>query len=466
MDVSKLFERAQTALERNNLEYAVDLFQQILAIEPNFVVARKAIRGVQRRQLQQTGLPLPAKIMAVLKGMPVLVMILIFRITNNHERMMIECEKFLAGYPANLFILGCLADAARKAKYLDSAIACYEAIVEQNPEHTMALKELGRAYAAKGDVKKAQFYYDEVRRQNPDDMEADRAVRDLAALGTIKGGWDQAGSFREVMADEEKAQKLEEEQHVVRTSDDIEKAIANLQEELAKTPDQPRALVKLGDLLLRKDDFDGARDMYEKAQKIDAADATIRTKLGDAEIQRLAAEVKKLRAELAKKPDDAAVEQKFTAKRKERLRFTLEEYKRRVVEHPTDMGLRLENGKLLYSAGQIDAAISEFQKAVDSPKLKRASINLLGQCFMKKQLYDIAVAQFEKALTNLTVIDDDAKNLLYNLGGAHEHLGNLEKAEEYYKRIYETDIGFKDVSEKIERIYKKTAEKKGANADN
>ena len=34
----------------------------------------------------------------------------------------------------------------------------------------------------------------------------------------------------------------------------------------------------------------------------------------------------------------------------------------------------------------------------------------------------------------------------YDLGGAHEHLGNLDKADEYYKRIYETDIGFKDVS--------------------
>ncbi len=175
MDVSKLFERAQTALERNNLEYAVDLFQQILAIEPNFVVARKAIRGVQRRQLQQAGLPLPAKITAVLKGIPTLVMILIFRITKNYERMMIECEKFLSGYPANLRILDCLAGAARQAKYLDSAIACYEAIAEQKPDHLKSLRELGRLYTTKGDVKKAQFYYDEIRRQNPSDMEADRA---------------------------------------------------------------------------------------------------------------------------------------------------------------------------------------------------------------------------------------------------------------------------------------------------
>ena len=466
MDVSKLFERAQAALERNNLEYAVDLFQQILAIEPNFVVARKAIRGVQRRQIQQDGFPLPMQITGVFKGIPALVMILVFRITGNHERIMIECEKFLSGYPANLFILSCLAGAARQAKYLDSAIACYEAIIEQKPDHLKTLKELGRLYAAKGDVKKAQFYYDEVRRQNPSDMEADRAVRDLAALGTIKGGWDRAGSYREVMADEEKAQKLEEEQHIVRTADDVEKAIASLREELAKTPDQPRVLVKLGDLLLRGDDFDGAREVCEKAQKLDPADGTIRTKLGDVEIRRMTVEVKKLQAELAKKSDDTAVKQELAAKQKEKLQFTLKEYQRRVVEHPTDMGLRLEHGKLLYSAGQMDEAISEFQKTVDSPKLRKTSINFLGQCFMKKQLYDLAVAQFEKAITDLTVIDDVAKSLLYNLGGAHEHLGNMEKATEYYKQIYETDIGFKDVSEKIEGIYKKIAGRKGADANN
>jgi hypothetical protein len=56
-------------------------------------------------------------------------------------------------------------------------------------------------------------------------------------------------------------------------------------------------------------------------------------------------------------------------------------------------------------------------------------------------------------------VDDDAKNLLYGMGCAQEQLGNLEKAAELFKRIYETDIGFRDVSEKIENLYKKTKAK-------
>jgi tetratricopeptide (TPR) repeat protein len=79
----------------------------------------------------------------------------------------------------------------------------------------------------------------------------------------------------------------------------------------------------------------------------------------------------------------------------------------------------------------------------------------------------MAVAQFEKAIAAITVIDDSAKGLLYNLGGAYVQLGNLDKATGCYKQIYEADIGFKDVSEKIEKIYKEIAKKKKeANANN
>lgn len=465
MDVSKLFGRAESAIERNNLDYAEDLFQQILTIEPNFVVARRAIRGIQRRRVQENSFSLPGQIIGTLKGTPSLVKIMIFRLTGNYDGMMVECEKFLGGYPTNMFVLSCLANAGNRAGYTDSSIACYEAMVEQQASNLLALKSLGRLYAAKGDVKKAQHYYDEVRKYNPSDMEADRAVKDLAALGTIKDGWDQAGSYRDLVKDEGEAQKLEQEQRIVRTADDVKDAIKRVRDELEKTPDQPRILVQLGDLLARGGKFAEAEDSYKKAAEIDSADATIPTKLGDLEIRRMAVDVKKLQAKLAKNPKDNSVKQALVAKQKKKLQFTLKEYARRVASHPTDLGLKLDYGKFLYKAEKFDEAISEFQRAVDSPKYKKAAINLMGQSFMKKGMHDLAIAQFEKAVADISVMDDDAKNILYNLGNANEQLGELDKAQEFYKRIYETDIGFKDVSEKMESMYRKTKGKKEADAN-
>ncbi len=133
--------------------------------------------------------------------------------------------------------------------------------------------------------------------------------------------------------------------------------------------------------------------------------------------------------------------------------------------HPTDLNLRLDYGRLLYAGGQLDEAIAQFQRAIESPKNRKVVINLLGQAFMKKGMYDLAVGQFEKAEAELTIIDDNAKVLLYNLGNAHEQLGNLEKAQDYFKRIYESDIGFKDVAKKMETLYERTKGKKVNDAD-
>ena len=37
MDVSKLYERAQSALERNNAEYAIDLFQPLAFVSDHLL---------------------------------------------------------------------------------------------------------------------------------------------------------------------------------------------------------------------------------------------------------------------------------------------------------------------------------------------------------------------------------------------------------------------------------------------
>ena len=44
---------------------------------------------------------------------------------------------------------------------------------------------------------------------------------------------------------------------------------------------------------------------------------------------------------------------------------------------------------------------------------------------------------------------------------AAEKLGDLKQAEEAYKRIFNEDINFRDVKDKIEAIYKKREAQEG-----
>ena len=49
------FQKAQVAVERKNLDYAIEMFQQCLAVEPNFLVGRKSLRAVQMKRAESGG---------------------------------------------------------------------------------------------------------------------------------------------------------------------------------------------------------------------------------------------------------------------------------------------------------------------------------------------------------------------------------------------------------------------------
>ena len=52
-----------------------------------------------------------------------------------------------------------------------------------------------------------------------------------------------------------------------------------------------------------------------------------------------------------------------------------------------------------------------------------------------------------------SLVDNEAKSILYALGVVHQQQGRVEEALDAYKRIFEVDINFKDVSAKIQDLY-------------
>ena len=105
---------------------------------------------------------------------------------------------------------------------------------------------------------------------------------------------------------------------------------------------------------------------------------------------------------------------------------------------------------------QYDDAIEQFQKAVKDPKFKVRAQNSMGQCFQKKSVYAIAMTQYEEALRGVADPDSDiAKDIRYNLATATEDNGEYDKALEHYQIIMATDIGFRDVSERVDGLMQK-----------
>ena len=138
------------------------------------------------------------------------------------------------------------------------------------------------------------------------------------------------------------------------------------------------------------------------------------------------------------------------------LEFLLNGYKKLCHTFPTNYRLRYDFGLKLLKENRYDEAIAEFQASVISPNLKAYSINQLGICFESKNILDLAIDQYKKGITEINeAMNDLGKEMTYNLARACEKSGHNDDALVNYKKIYQVDISYKDVANKIEKFYKK-----------
>ena len=68
---------------------------------------------------------------------------------------------------------------------------------------------------------------------------------------------------------------------------------------------------------------------------------------------------------------------------------------------------------------------AQFQLSVKDPSKITSSLNKLGLCFKAKEMYDIAVEQFKKALGNESTLNAATKDIIYNLGTTYEIMGEI-----------------------------------------
>jgi tetratricopeptide (TPR) repeat protein len=88
---------------------------------------------------------------------------------------------------------------------------------------------------------------------------------------------------------------------------------------------------------------------------------------------------------------------------------------------------------------------------MSDPRTKRDAQFSLAQCFQGKGFSDLARKEYQKALEGIVQVDDRAKEILYNLGLIAEGEGNAAEARGFFARIFEVDIGYRDVAGKMER---------------
>ena len=105
-------------------------------------------------------------------------------------------------------------------------------------------------------------------------------------------------------------------------------------------------------------------------------------------------------------------------------------------------------------AGELDNAITLYKQCVrDSRLRKKASINLVI-CYMKKGSVHFAFQLFSKINIDADMTNPHIKGLCYDFARFFEERGEYDKALELYDRICKIDIGYKDVFDRFEEIFR------------
>ena len=67
----------------------------------------------------------------------------------------------------------------------------------------------------------------------------------------------------------------------------------------------------------------------------------------------------------------------------------------------------------------------------------------------------MAIEQFTKAIGEMVMMDNQKMEALYHLGSTYDLLGKKEEALECFKSIYQANVKYRDVAERINKSYTK-----------
>ncbi len=451
--------KAVAAVELRNFGYAIELLENLLKQEPEFLTGRQMLRraAVTRAKTDKRSFfNLSTSPLAVMKAQ---------RELKKDPRKTIELiEKILENepyhQPANLL----LKEAAVAANYPEIAIFAMQTLLEHDPRNAKILHELGRLYHRYEQSDRAVEVYTRISEIDPSDLEAVKLGKDASARASMKtGGWTEAESYRDLIKDKETAVSLEQQGRMQLTGESLEQQIAETFTRHEADPQNVDAAKRLGSLHDQKEDLEGAIAWYQYAVGLtNRSDPGLVRKVADLKMRQLDRRIRASEEYLAgHDPADAARPEQLaeleTAK-KQRAEILIDDARKRLDRNPTDLQLRYELGEHLADAGQYRDALPELQRARQNPNARLKAMNLLGKCYRELGMLDLAAKQLEDAAREMLVMDAVKKEIVYNLGLVYEQMGDDQRYIDAMKKIYETDYGYRDVARRVESSYSRAAE--------
>lgn len=449
--IRKKFDNARVAIERGNFEYAVEICSSLLVEHPGCLEVRELLRQAQQSVFSKSGVGLVSKFsskigasLLVLYGKPYL--------KKNPSLAMAYGERALVRDPLHRGALSLIAAGAEILELYQTAVFCLKNICDNETKDLVLLQRYCEALIQIGETNQAVGMAERLRRLKPDSSLIQELVKSASVAHSInRGKWaENEQDFRSKLKNEDLVSSLDKENRPVQDSEGARVRARELIDDIHQDPQNLDLYKQIVRNYLYADDYREALVWLDKAAMLPQAEADVALKQQRSEIMIKATELELRKIDSG---GDSAPVERIRKLKSELDALKLAESQKMVEQFPNDYAQRLNFGELLLAAGKVDEAIREFQVAQRGTSLKQRSSVMLGRCFSKKRLFDLALAQFDKAISDAPGMDDFKKEVLYESAQCCESLGNKVEAVRRYKLIYASDISFRDVAQKVDGFY-------------
>jgi len=468
------FERAKSMADAQNYDYAIECYISGLKFEPDSLPQHESLREVAMKRKVSGGKP---------KGKPPVR-------GRSHVERMLEAEFNFSIDPTNASAgLKVMEEATAATKSEDEDIDLSEVaywVGELAMEANRTAKRQSKytylkirdIYAEMGAFDKAAQACGLAVQLDPNNGQLIREFTNLQAETTMmKGGYSgQKGDFRKGVKDADKQAALEQESQIAKTEQAKDQIIERLRNEYNDSPDDVQRMEKLVRALTDKDEKASEDEAIKLLETAWEQGGQYRHKMwiGDIRMKQFKRALREAKQRADANPDDASLADQVKRILAAQTKYELGEFRERVKNYPTDMGLRYQLGRRELALHLYDDAIGSLQQAKSDPKHRGAASVFLGQAFAKKEWFDEAIATYRNAIEEHAGTDDDAiaMELRYQLMDSleakamrEENLDVATEAASIASKIAQININFKDIRARVDQLRKTTQALKDKNKD-
>jgi tetratricopeptide (TPR) repeat protein len=447
------FQYGNDAVLKSNYDYAIDMFLQACRLIPDELKYRIALRGAERKKLNND--PSKVGMLAAAKNKPIRLLAAQARSKGRFDQALDTCEKAFLTHPWDVSISREAAESAEAAGYLKLAQWYLESVQAQANDVEFH-RHIAHVHELNENWQKAINAWEAVRKLVPDDEDASRKINALSASSTMQKGKYTEAIDRSVQTREREAVEAAREAELAKVEELRQKQLTPEQKWMQSIKEDPTVVppyLHLADSFKRRGQLEEADKIISRGLKAVGDDSALMAAYSEIRIARIDEAIERIAAKHRERPHDPEFKQKLEQANKLRIDYEIKELKRRVSLKPEDNALHLELGLALAKADQHHEAIGEFQKARNEPELKVKALYHAGLSFEANGAYKLAERSYHEALRSLTEDDKENFNAIhYRLGRVAEAVENYQIAEEHYNEVAANDYTYLDVAQRLRNL--------------